>query len=69
MKDILTNLKPRLQNYGTWIAFFALVPILAQIFGFQLPANFSDAINTLLTLLVMLGVLNNPSNGVGYKDE
>lgn len=65
----MEDLKGRLQNVGTWIAFLALIPILSQIFGFALPGNFDVLVNTLLTLLVALGVLNNPSNGTGYKDE
>lgn len=64
------NIKSRLSNYGLWVSIFALIPLLAQAFGFKLPANYADLINSVLGILVVAGVLNNPvTTNKGYADD
>lgn len=64
------NLKLRFQNKTTLAAIAATVILLAQQLGFTLPANISDVVNTALTLLVLLGVVVDPTTkGVGDSNK
>lgn len=64
------NIKSRLTNYGLWIAIASLVPLLAQAFGFKLPANYANIINSILGILVIAGVLSNPTtSNSGFADD
>lgn len=66
MKNI--NWKLRFQNKTTLAAIAATVILLAQQLGLKLPDNISDIVNTVLTLLVLLGVVNDPTTA-GLKDS
>lgn len=55
------NGKLRLQNKATLGAILATLVLLAQQLGLVLPANLEQVINTGLTLLVLLGVINDPT--------
>lgn len=66
MKNI--NWKLRFQNKTTLATIAATVILLAQQLGLKLPDNISDVINTVLTLLVLLGVVNDPTTA-GLKDS
>lgn len=69
MKNLLETIKPRLKNYVFWSTLLlGLVPLLAQAVGIPLPVEFPDIVDYILGLLVMLGLLNNPSSGKGFKD-
>lgn len=69
MKHLLKTLAPRLKNYTFWTTLLlGLVPLLAQAVGIPLPIEFPDIVNYVLALLVMLGLLNNPSSGKGLQD-
>ena len=64
----------RLKNYGLWVSVFAFLPILAQSLGTYnihliLPGNYGDVANALLGILVLLGFINDPTNGKGYFDN
>lgn len=59
MKNI--NWKLRFKNKATLLAIASTVILLAQQLGFKLPDNISDIVNTFLTLLVLLGVINDPT--------
>lgn len=60
----------RFKNYALWSSLLVgLVPLLAQVFGYDLPGNYDEIINTVLGALVAAGLLNNPSLGAGFKDE
>jgi uncharacterized membrane protein len=60
----------RLKNYGLWSSLFiGLVPLLAQAFGYELPGEYDAIINSILGILVTAGLLNNPSQGNGFKDN
>ncbi|MCO4595993.1 Phage holin [Streptococcus infantarius subsp. infantarius] len=66
MKNI--NWKLRFQNKTTLAAIAATVILLVQQLGLKLPDNISDVVNTVLTLLVLLGVVNDPTTS-GLKDS
>lgn len=55
------NWKLRFKNKATLAAIAATVILLAQQLGFKLPDNVSDVVNTGLTLLVLLGVVSDPT--------
>ena len=66
MKNI--NWKLRFKNKATLIAIASTVILLIQQLGFKLPDNIADVVNTFLTLLVLLGVINDPTTE-GLKDS
>jgi uncharacterized membrane protein len=54
--------KSRFNNYGFWVSIAALVPIILQGFGIDiLPENYNTIINASLSVLVMMGLINNPT--------
>jgi len=55
------NWKSRLSNYGLWMAVAALIPLLAEAIGIKISTNYNDIINSILGILVLLGVINNPT--------
>ena len=59
MKNI--NWKLRFKNKVTLLAIASTVILLIQQLGFKLPDNIADIVNTFLTLLVLLGVINDPT--------
>ena len=62
----MINWKLRFQNKATLLAIASTVILLAQQLGFKLPENIADIFNTFLTLLVLLGVINDPTTeGIG----
>lgn len=48
-------------NKATLAALVSTIILLAQQFGFELPSNISEIVNTVLTLLVLLGVITDPT--------
>ncbi|WP_297629719.1 holin [uncultured Clostridium sp.] len=61
----------RFKNYGLWVSIAALVPMVLQGFGLKvLPDNYSEIVTAVLGILVMAGILNNPTTGnKGYLDD
>ena len=59
MKNI--NWRLRFRNKATLLAIANTVILLAQQLGLKLPDNIADIVNTFLTLLVLLGVINDPT--------
>lgn len=64
----MINWKLRFKNKATLIAIASTVILLIQQLGFKLPDNIADVVNTFLTLLVLLGVINDPTTA-GLKDS
>ena len=64
----MINWKLRFKNKATLIAIASTVILLAQQLGLKLPDNIADIVNTVLTLLVLLGVVNDPTTA-GFKDS
>lgn len=62
------NWKLRFQNKATFTAIVATGILLAQQLGIKLPDNVSDVVNTVLTLLTLLGVLTDPTTD-GLSDS
>ena len=57
----MINWRLRFQNKATLLAIASTVILLIQQLGFKLPDNIADIVNTFLTLLVLLGVINDPT--------
>ena len=62
------NWKLRFKNKATLAAIFATVILLAQQLGFKLPDNINEVANTALTLLVLIGVVSDPTTS-GLSDS
>ena len=62
------NWKLRFKNKATLLAIASTVILLIQQLGFKLPDNIADVVNTFLTLLVLLGVINDPTTE-GFSDS
>ena len=69
------NWKLRLQNKVTLIALLGAVFLMAQQFGLEIPKNIQDGVNTFVYILVLLGVVTDPTTSgitdseraLGYK--
>lgn len=59
------------RNYGVWVSIFALIPLIAESLGFNLiPENYSQIVTGVLSILVMLGVVSNPTTeNKSYLDD
>ena len=62
------NWKLRFKNKATLAAIVATALLLAQQLGFKLPDNINDVANTALTLLVLIGVISDPTTA-GVSDS
>ncbi len=65
------NWKNRLQNYGFWIGVVALLLLLLQQFGVEFVSSaFQVLVNIILGILVLLGIINNPTTTKrGFCDD
>lgn len=61
----------RLKNYGLWMSIFALIPLILNGFNISfLPENYNEIITAILSILVMAGILNNPTTKTkGFGDD
>jgi uncharacterized membrane protein len=60
----------RFKNYGLWVAVAALVGMILQDAGFSItPEKYDAYVNAILTVLVLAGIVNNPTSGRGFRDE
>jgi uncharacterized membrane protein len=60
----------RLKNYGLWVAVAALVGMILQDAGISItPEKYDAYVNAILTVLVLAGIVNNPTSGRGFRDE
>ncbi len=70
-------MKNKWRNGGLWVALASALLIAAQaigaLFGFsidgEMSAKIMTAVNAVLGVLVVLGIVSNPSNGNGFKDK
>jgi uncharacterized membrane protein len=60
----------RFKNYALWMAVAAVVGMALVDFGI-LPSTevFDNYVDKVLYVLILAGVINNPSSGNGFKDE
>lgn len=61
----------RWKNKGLWLSIASFIALMAKTFNlFEVPANYDELVNTLLGILVMAGILNNPTtNNTGFLDD
>lgn len=64
----MINWKLRLQNKVTLVALLGAVFLMAQQFGLEIPKNMQDGVNTFIYILVLLGVVNDPTTA-GISDS
>ncbi|KXU10898.1 Phage holin [Streptococcus mitis] len=64
----MINWKLRLQNKVTLVALLGAVFLMAQQFGLEIPKNMQDGVNTFIYILVLLGVVNDPTTA-GLSDS
>lgn len=71
LKKIRTYFEPRIKNKGFWLSIFAIIPLVIECFFDKsiIPANYEQITNTVLSVLVIMGIVNNPKDGVWYKDD
>ena len=64
------NFKARLRNKYFWVSFVALIVILLEQLGIELPFDLNSISGTLLSMAVLLGiVVDNGTEGFGDKDD
>lgn len=64
MKKLGIDIKARLRNKYFWVSFIALVVILFEQLGIELPFDINAISGTLLSMAVLLGiVVDNGSEG------
>lgn len=57
----MINLKLRLKNKVTLAALISAVFIMLGQFGLEIPHNIQEGVNTLLGILVLLGIVTDPT--------
>jgi len=65
------NWKARLTSKTFWVAIVSAIVLLTQQLGYNIfPSNWSDILNTILTIFILLGIVVDPSTkGIGDKQE
>lgn len=61
----------RLKNYGLWMSIFALIPLILESCHINiLPGNYNEIVTAVLSILVMAGILSNPTTKTrGFGDD
>lgn len=57
----MINFKLRLQNKTTLVALISAVFLMLQQFGLAIPSNIQEGVNTLVMILVILGIVTDPT--------
>jgi phi LC3 family holin len=73
---MLKNLKARFKNYGFWMSLVSALGLVAKalepVLGYHLPLDFDTSLSTVVTsvlgVLVLLGIVSNPTVGSFYAD-
>lgn len=65
---MMINWKLRLQNKVTLVALIGAIFLMLQQFGLTIPDNIKDGVNTLVYILVLLGVVSDPTTS-GISDS
>lgn len=63
-------MKEKLRNKGFWVSLVSAALVFLQAVGIKVdvPAV-NEIVSALLTVLVVLGIVSNPSSGSGYADS
>lgn len=60
----------RFQNYGLLVAVASLIGMVLQDAGVIItPEKFQSYVDGVLVVLVLAGIVNNPTEGKGFKDK
>ncbi|MGL5151529.1 MAG: phage holin, partial [Clostridium sp.] len=61
----------RFKNYGLWISVASLIPLVLKQFGVNIiPEDYNQIVTTVLSILVMAGIISNPTtSNKGYLDD
>lgn len=63
------NWKARLTNKTFWASIVSALVLLTQQLGYNIiPSNWSDVLNTILTIFILLGIVVDPSTA-GISDK
>lgn len=66
----MINFKLRLKNKATLVALISVVFLMLQQFGLHIPSNIQEGINTLVGILVVLGIVTDPTTkGIGDSER
>ena len=66
----MINFKLRLQNKTTLVALISAVFLMLQQFGLEIPHNIQEGVNTLVVILVILGIVTDPTTkGVADSEQ
>ena len=66
----MINFKLRLQNKATLIALISAVFLMLQQFGLEIPHNIQEGVNTLVVILMILGIVTDPTTkGVADSEQ
>lgn len=66
----MINLKLRLKNKVTLAALISAVFIMLGQFGLEIPHNIQEGVNTLLNIVVILGIVVDPTTkGVSDSEQ
>lgn len=62
------------KNKGLWVSLFALVAFILNTYGLMpklglTNETFDTLVNLILPILIMLGVISDPSSGSWYADK
>lgn len=57
----MINLKLRLKNKVTLAALISAIFVMLGQFGLEIPHNIQEGVNTLLMILVLLGIVTDPT--------
>jgi phi LC3 family holin len=68
------NLKQKFKNYGFWMSLTAAVILVLQTIGKNFGFSVNDeaitsVVNSILGILILLGIISNPTSGKGYIDK
>lgn len=57
----MINFKLRLKNKATLVALISAVFLMLQQFGLHIPTNIQEGLNTFVGILVILGIVTDPT--------
>ena len=65
------NWKARIRNKTFWVSIASAIVLLTQQLGLNIfSSNWSDILNTILTIFIILGIIIDPStSGIADKEE
>lgn len=63
------KIQSRLKNAGFWVSLLSAVFLILGAFGVEIAGETADAvINAVCSLLVVFGIVSDPTTGKGYLD-